>query len=53
MAVWLMSIAAAILSTLLSFLNLNEKAEKHRATGAKYNAIGRELEQLLTQDDAW
>ena len=49
----LMSIAAAILSALQSFLNINEKAEKHRSAGARYNAIGRELEQLLAQDNSW
>jgi hypothetical protein len=49
----LMSIAAAVLSALQSFLNLNEKAEKHRTAGARYNAIGRELEQLLAQDETW
>src|SRR5690349_4150260 len=38
-----MSIVAAILSGLQSFLSYNDKAEKHRAAGAKYNAVGREL----------
>lgn len=45
--VGLMSIAAAILSALQSFLNYNDKAEKHRAAGAKFNAVGRELELWL------
>ncbi|MBK8019169.1 MAG: DUF4231 domain-containing protein [Betaproteobacteria bacterium] len=48
-AVSAMSIAAAILSGLQSFLGYNEKAEKHRAAGSKYNAIGRELELWLAQ----
>jgi hypothetical protein len=46
-AVGMMSIAAAILSALQSFLGYNDKAERHRAAGAKYNAIGRELELWL------
>lgn len=43
-----MSILAAILSALQSFLGYNEKAERHRAAGAKYNAVGRELELWLS-----
>lgn len=46
--VGLMSIAAAVLSALQSFLSYNEKAEKHRSAGAKYNAVGRELELWLS-----
>jgi hypothetical protein len=46
--VGVMSIAAAILSALQSFLGYNDKAEKHRTAGAKYNAIGRELELWLS-----
>ncbi len=46
--VGVMSIAAAILSALQSFLGYSDKAEKHRAAGAKYNAIGRELELWLS-----
>jgi len=49
----LMSIVAAVLSALQSFLNYSDKTEKHRTAGARYNAIGRELEQLLAQDDDW
>ena len=45
----LMSIAAAILSALQSFLGYSDKAEKHRAAGSKYNAVGRELELWLAQ----
>jgi hypothetical protein len=51
--VGLMSIAAAILSALQSFLAYSDKAEKHRVAGAKYNALGRELELLLSQNDDW
>ena len=53
LTVGLMSIAAAVLSALQSFLGYNDKAEKHRSAGAKYNAIGRELELLLAQDSDW
>jgi len=49
----IMSITAAVLSALQSFLNYGEKAEKHRTAGARYNAVGRELEQLLAQNDDW
>lgn len=52
-AIGIMSIAAAVFSTLQSFLNYNDKAERHRAAGARYNAVGRELEQLLAQNDDW
>lgn len=51
--VGLMSIAAASFSALQSFLNFGDKAEKHRAAGAKYNAVGRQPEQLLAQDNDW
>lgn len=53
LTVGLMSIAGAILSALQSFLNYGEKAEKHRIAGARYNAVGRELELLLAQDSDW
>jgi hypothetical protein len=53
LSVGLMSIAAAALSALQSFLGYSDKAEKHRSAGAKYNAIGRELELLLAQDSDW
>lgn len=46
--VGLMSIGAAVLSALQSFLSYNDKAEKHRTAGAKYNAVGRELELWLS-----
>ncbi len=46
--VGLMSIAAAILSALQSFLGYNDKAEKHRVAGSRYNAVGRELEFWLS-----
>lgn len=43
-----MSILAAILTALQSTLRYQEQAEKHRGAGAKYNAIGREIELLRT-----
>ena len=46
----MISIAAAILSALQSFLGHSNKAERHRAAGAKYNAIGRELKFWLPVD---
>lgn len=46
-----MSMAAAILSALQSFLGYSDKAEKHRTAGARYNAIGRELELWLSKSE--
>jgi len=40
------SVAAALLASLQTFLGYSERAEKHRIAGAKYGALGRELEQL-------
>lgn len=45
-AVGLASVAAALLASLQTFLGYSERAEKHRIAGAKYGALGRELEQL-------
>jgi hypothetical protein len=39
-------VAAAILASLQTFLGYSERAEKHRVAGAKYGAVGRELETL-------
>src|SRR5262245_45593146 len=44
--VGLASIAAALLTSLQTLLGYSERAEKHRVAGAKYGALGRELEQL-------
>lgn len=49
--VGLASVAAAILTSLQTFLGYTERAEKHRIAGAKYGAIGRELEILRTLPD--
>lgn len=43
----LASVAAALLTSLQTFLGYSERAEKHRLAGAKYGALGRELEELL------
>lgn len=48
-----MSIVAAILSALQSFLGYGDKAERHRIAGARYNAVGRELELMLARDRDW
>ena len=44
--VGLASVAAALPASLQTFLGYAERAEKHRIAGAKYGALGRELEQL-------
>jgi hypothetical protein len=46
--VGLASVGAAVLTSLQTFLGYAERAEKHRVAGAKYGALGRELEQLRT-----
>lgn len=40
------SILAAVLATLSASMGYQDKAEKHRTAGSKYNSIGREFEQL-------
>lgn len=45
-AVGLASVASALLASLQTFLGYTERAERHRVAGAKYGALGRELEQL-------
>ncbi len=52
-AVGVMSIAPAFFVALQSFMGYADKAEKHHAAGAKYNAVGQQLEQLMAQDDDW
>jgi hypothetical protein len=44
--VGLASVLAAILASLQTFLGYSQRAEKHRIAGAKYGALGRELEVL-------
>jgi hypothetical protein len=48
--VGLASVAAAVLAALQTLLGYAERAEKHRLAGAKYGALGRELEQLRASD---
>ncbi|HEV2989856.1 MAG TPA: SLATT domain-containing protein [Candidatus Angelobacter sp.] len=45
--VGLISVLAAVLAGLQTFLRFSEKAEKHRAAGAAYGAIRREIEMIL------
>jgi hypothetical protein len=47
-ALGLVSIAAAVLASLQTFLSFAERANRHRITGAKYGAIRRALEKLKT-----
>jgi hypothetical protein len=43
-----LSLAAAVLAALSVTMGYQNKAEKHRTAGSKYNSAGRELEQLGT-----
>ena len=43
----LVSVAAAVLSALQTFLRFQERAEKHRSAGASFGSIRREIEQLF------
>jgi hypothetical protein len=45
----LLSILASILSALSAFMGYQDKAQKHRTAGSKYNSVGRELEQISIQ----
>lgn len=47
--VGLSSVAAALLAGMQTFLGDAERAEKHRIAGAKYGALGRELECFIAQ----
>jgi hypothetical protein len=57
--VGLCSVAAAVLSSLQTFFEYPERAERHRKAGVKYKAVIRELEEALapdssmTRDIAW
>lgn len=48
--VGLCSLLAGVLAALQTFLGFEEKAEKHRIAGAKYGALGRELEEILNAE---
>jgi SMODS and SLOG-associating 2TM effector domain family 4 len=52
-AVGLMSIAATVLACLQTFLGYTDRAEKHRLAGARYGAVGRQLELMLARDSGW
>lgn len=43
------SVIAAVLASLQTFLNFSERAEKHRITAARYGAVRRRLEVLLVR----
>jgi hypothetical protein len=47
LAVAAISIVSAILTGLSTFLNLSERAEKHRSAGVRYKEVIRELERVL------
>lgn len=45
-AIGLASVTSALLASLQTFMGYAERAEKHRMAGARYGALGRELEQM-------
>lgn len=44
------SMAAAILSSLQTFLGFAERADRHRDAGVKYGTVGRNMELLINED---
>jgi hypothetical protein len=46
--VGLVSVAAATLASVQTFLQFSERAAKHRAVAARYGALRREIEETLT-----
>ena len=44
-----MSISAAVLASLQTFLAYSERAEKHRVAAAKYGALCRELDTIRAE----
>ncbi len=50
LAVGLVSIAAAVSAALQTFLRYAERAEAHRAAGARYGAVRRRLEAIYAGD---
>ena len=46
-----LSIVVAVLSAFQTFFRFSEKAEHYKAISAKYGAVRRKLEQLMTQED--
>lgn len=47
----LMSVVAAVLAALGAGSQYQDRAERHRVAGAKYNAVGRGIEQLLASPE--
>jgi hypothetical protein len=43
----MLSVGAAVLASLQTFLRLSERAEKHRTVAARAGSVRREIEQLL------
>ncbi|MEO1390603.1 MAG: SLATT domain-containing protein [Cyanobacteria bacterium J06634_6] len=48
LAAGLVSVLAAGLTSLQTFLKLSEKSEKHRSAAARYGSLRREIEELLS-----
>ena len=44
----LLGITSAVLTSLITFLNLSERAEKHRSAGVGYKKVIREVERILS-----
>lgn len=42
----LLSVVSAVLAVLATNMGLQDRAERHRIAGARYNAVGRQLEQM-------
>jgi hypothetical protein len=49
--VGLLSLSAAVLTALQTFLDYQGRSERHRGAAAKYKAIVREVEQILSTPD--
>jgi len=49
--VGMISVLAAVLSSIQTFLKYSDKAEKHRTIGAKAGNLRREIEQYIAQGD--
>jgi hypothetical protein len=50
-SIGLASVVAAVLASLQTFLRYGERSELHRLAGAKYGAVGREIEHFLSRSD--
>ncbi|MGH2636979.1 MAG: SLATT domain-containing protein [Actinomycetota bacterium] len=48
----LISVVAAVLASLMTFLRFPERAEKHRVAAARYGALRREMDHVLHTDPA-